>query len=140
MSGFSSYVLEKKSSCKLHRATLEVDNPEKNAMEMHRLFFQNPEIEGAVIFSSRSYVVAEFLEKYKLDNITLIGYDLLEKNVTFLKNNTISFLIAQRPEEQGYKGIKALIDHLLFRKQAKRINYTPIDILTQENIDFYWEF
>lgn len=140
MSGFSSYILEKKSGCKLHRATLEVENEEKNTKEMYRLFFDNPDIEGAVIFSSRSYVVAEFLEKYKLNHITLIGFDLLEKNIAFLKNNTISYLISQRPEEQGYKGIKALSDYILFKKQVNPINYTPIDILTQENIDFYLDF
>lgn len=140
MSGFSSYVLEKKDSCKLHRATLEVENPEKNEEEMHKLFFGNKNIEGAVIFSSRSYVVADFLEKYHLNHITLIGYDLLENNVECLKKNIISYLIAQRPEEQGYRGIKALSDYLIFKKQVNQINYTPIDIITQENIDFYSEF
>jgi Transcriptional regulators len=140
MSGFTSYISEKNENCKLYHSTLEDGEPEQNTLEMHRLFSQHPGIGGAVIFSSRSYVVAEFLEEHQMNHISLIGYDLLERNVNYLKRNTISYLIAQRPEEQAYRGIKALSDHLLFRKQINRINYVPIDILTQENIDFYLEF
>lgn len=139
MSGFSSYVLEKKNSSKLHRAALEVGNTGHNEKVIHQLLLQNPNIEGAVIISSRSFAAAEFFDKYKLSQIPLIGFDLLEENVRYLKKNVISYLIAQRPEEQGFKGIKALSDHILFKKPVSRINYTPIDILTQENIDFYSE-
>ena len=140
MAGFSEYVMEKRTGCKLHRVTLDAGNPDQNEGTMHKLFFSNKGIDGAIIFSSRAYVVADFLKKYNLNHITFLGYDLLEKNIVRLKDNTISYLIAQRPEEQGYKGIKALTDHLVFKKKINQINYTPIDILTQENIDFYLEF
>ena len=140
MAGFSKYISEKRTNCKLHRAILHADDPAQNEKTMNDLFFNNKGIDGAIIFSSRAYVVADFLKKHHLNHITFIGYDLLNKNVTRLKDNTISYLIAQRPEEQGYKGIKALSDHLVFKKKINRVNYTSIDILTQENIDFYSEF
>ncbi|MDR0230848.1 MAG: substrate-binding domain-containing protein [Dysgonamonadaceae bacterium] len=141
MAGFSEYVMEKRTGCKLHRVTLDAENPDQNEETMRNLFFGNKGIDGAIIFSSRAYVVADFLKKHNLNHITLIGYDLLDKNIVRLKDNTISYLIAQRPEEQGYKGIRALTDHLVFKKEIKPVNhYTPIDILTQENIDFYLEF
>ncbi len=136
MEGFNSYIREKEIDCRQHRATLAVNDEKKNELEMKRLFFENPKIEAAIIFSSRSYIVAEFLKNNNLNHIAMIGYDLLEKNVHYLKNNTISYLLAQRPEEQAYKGIKALSDHLIFKKQVSSVHYAPIDILTQENIDF----
>ena len=140
MSGFSEYIMEKLSCCKLHRVTLDAENPVQNEETMRNLFFNNKGIDGAIIFSSRAYVVADFLKKYNLNHIIFLGYDLLDKNIVRLKDNTISYLIAQRPEEQGYKSIKALTDYLVFKKTINQINYTPIDILTQENIDFYLGF
>ncbi|MDR1369839.1 MAG: LacI family DNA-binding transcriptional regulator [Dysgonamonadaceae bacterium] len=139
MDGFKSYVSKNNLSCKIVRGTLSANDQEENVSMMKKLFKENPDIKGAAIFSSRAYVVAGFLEKYKLNHVTMIGYDLLEKNVKYLKNNTISYLIAQRPEEQAYKGIKAFSEHFIFKKNVPQINYMPIDILTQENIKFYLE-
>ncbi|MDR3060829.1 MAG: substrate-binding domain-containing protein [Dysgonamonadaceae bacterium] len=140
MEGFKSYVDKHDERCKIVRGTLSANNPEENDAMMEKLFAENPDIRGAVIFSSRAYIVADFLERRKLNHVTMIGYDLLEKNVTYLKNNTIAYLIAQRPEEQSYKGIKAFSDSFIFKKEVHQINYVPIDILTQENIDFYLGF
>ena len=46
-------------------------------------------------------------------------------------------IIAQQPELQGLNGIKALCDHLIFKKDVTCINYMPIDLLTVETIDYY---
>lgn len=141
MAGFSSVMLEKKESCRLHRITLELGNPEKNEEAMVEIFLKKKSIEGAVIFSSKAYVVAEFLEKHQLkDKIAFIGYDLLERNVKCLKNDSIDYLIAQRPEVQGYRGVKALSDYLIFKKKVNMLNYMPMDILIHKNIDFYLNF
>ena len=140
MSGFVSHMMEKKESCHLHRTTLDFNCPEKNEQILYETFNKKPEIDGAVIFSSRAYVVAEFLKKYDMGHIKLIGYDLLERNVACLRNDSIAYLIAQRPEVQGYRGIKALSDHLIFKKPVEAINYMPMDILIHKNIDFYLGF
>ncbi len=140
MEGFKSYIEKNQQSCKVLRGTLSADDPEENEAMMKKLFAENPDIKGTAIFSSRTYAVAGFLEKYKMNHVRMIGYDLLEKNVEYLKNNTVSYLIAQRPEEQAYKGVKAFSDHFIFKKEVQQINYMPIDILTQENIEFYMEF
>ncbi|MDR2628334.1 MAG: LacI family DNA-binding transcriptional regulator [Dysgonamonadaceae bacterium] len=140
MAGFVSHIMEKKASCHLHRITLDIHDPKKNEQAMHDVFTGNPAIEGAVIFSSRAYVVAEFLKKYQLNHITLIGYDLLDRNIASLRNNSIAYLIAQRPEVQGYRAVKALGDHLIFKKKVEAVNYMPLDILINKNIDFYLGF
>ncbi len=139
MEGFQSYVGKFKKDCELVRVPLDAYEWDQNERIMENLFSENPDVEGAVLFSSRSYVIADFLEKHH-HHVTLIGYDLLEKNVACLRKNTIAYLIAQRPEEQAYRGIKAFSDSLIFKKQIQPINFAPIDILTQENIDFYLKF
>ena len=79
----------------------------------------------------------QYMQSRGKKDFNLIGYDLLERNVTCLKEGSISFLIAQQPELQGANGIKALCDHLIFKKEVTRINYMPIDLLTVETIDYY---
>lgn len=46
-----------------------------------------------------------------------MGYDLLERNVKCLMEGSVSFLIAQQPELQGFDGIKALCDYLIFKRK-----------------------
>ena len=41
---------------------------------------------------------------------------------------------------QGYCGVKALCDHVVFKKSVEPVKYMPIVILIKENIDFYFEF
>ena len=70
----------------------------------------------------------------------LVGYDLLFNNVELLKSGYVTHLIGQRPGLQGYCGVKALTDHIVFKKSRQKVKYMPIDILIKENIDFYFEF
>ena len=64
------------------------------------------------ISGSKSYQIASYLEEKGLKSINLIGYDLLEQNVKYLKSGITRFLIGQRPEEQTYKAIKKLFEFL----------------------------
>jgi LacI family transcriptional regulator len=98
---------------------------------------ENPEIGSIFITGSRSYLIATYLEKKGLKSINLVGYDLLDSNVQFLKSGITRFLIGQRPEEQTYKGIKKLFEYLSLHKIPEKIEYLPVDIVTSENVDFF---
>ena len=60
--------------------------------------------------------------------------------IVLLKSGDVHYLIGQRPGLQGYCGVKALCDHVVFKKSVDSVKYMPIDILIKENIDFYFEF
>jgi len=105
--------------------------------ELDKAFKANPGIKSIFITGSRLYLIALYLEKKGLKTIDLIGYDLLDSNVRFLKSGTTRFLIGQRPEEQTYKGIKKLFEFLSLHRIPDRIEYLPVDIVTSENIDFF---
>ena len=68
-----------------------------------------------------------------------MGYDLLEKNLHFLNENVITFLINQNPKGQGFWGIASLADHLVFKKEVPALKYLPLDIITKENLQYYIE-
>jgi LacI family transcriptional regulator len=93
--------------------------------------------EGIFVTNSRAFKVAQYLNDRKRQDILLIGYDLVEENLNFLENGTINFLIGQKPEEQGYKSVMAMFNTLIAGKNIERINYSPIDIIMKENIDYY---
>ncbi len=138
--GFVDYIKLHFPKCKTVLVELNAVKPEQNRIALQELLEKNPEISGAVIFNSLTYMVAGFIEQFNRTDIQIIGYDLLERNVEYLKKGVVNYLIAQRPELQGYRGVKALCDFLVFKHPVKQINYMPIDILTQENIDYYTSF
>ncbi len=83
------------------------------------------------------YQLGEYLRHAGRSMKGLIGYDLLKANVDLLKSGDVHYLIGQRPGLQGYCGVKALCDHVVFKKSVEPVKYMPIDILIKENIDFY---
>ena len=87
--------------------------------------------------SSGTYIVASILEKHGKNNIRLVGYDLLQENLNFMRSGVIDFLINQNPKRQAFLGISHLANHLLFRKQAPSLSLFPLEVITQQNLDSY---
>jgi len=84
--------------------------------------------------------VADYLERNNRKDTLLIGYDLIQENISFLDKGIINFLIGQNPEDQGYKSVLAMFNYLLLNKPVNKINYSPIDIIMKENINYYKNF
>jgi LacI family transcriptional regulator len=112
-------------------------SPESVRIALDRAFTKSPEIGSIFITGSKSYLIASYLQEKGLDSINLIGYDLLDLNVKYLKSGIIKFLIGQRPEEQALKGIKKLFEFLSLNKIPEKMEYLPVDIVTSENVDFF---
>lgn len=117
-----------------------LDDEVEREKQLEQFFTDNSNISAVVVFNSRVYEVAHVIEKLKLIQIRLIGYDLLKANADFLRKGIVTFLLAQRPEEQGYQGIMTLFNYLAFKKEIQKVQYVPIDILTKENLDYYINF
>lgn len=102
------------------------------------LLKEHPDIKAVFVTNSRVSTVAHYFEKPGLKNgILLIGYDFLEKNIDYLERNIIDFLICQKPEEQGYRGIKALHQSQVLGNPVEKVHFMPIDIITRENYEVY---
>ena len=67
----------------------------------------------------------------------LTNFRTIERNTQLLSEGVITALVAQRPERQGYEGIKSLCNHLLFKQHSEMVNLMPIDILLKENLKYY---
>ncbi len=100
----------------------------------------NKNIKGIFVTNSKVFYIGRLIEKYNLQNFKIIGHDLLKENIDFLRKGVVQFLICQRPEEQGYNAINKLFRHVVQKRNVSKENYTSIDIIIRENLDFYKEF
>jgi LacI family transcriptional regulator len=136
--GFLDYFAGSESK---HGKIINITIPEPSAESIRTslddLLAGNQKPGSVFITGSRSYQIAEYLINRRLTNINLIGYDLIEPNVKYLKQGYTKFLIGQRPEEQTYQGIRKLFDFLYLRRVPEKKEYLPVDIITSENVDFF---
>lgn len=134
--GFREYMKQHHPTCNILELNLHARKSDDRKM-LDEFFSNHPTVCNGITFNSKVYIIGEYLQENNIRDFNLIGYDLLDKNVACLRQGCVSFLIAQQPELQGLNGIKALCDHLIFKKEVEPVNYMPIDLLSKENIDFY---
>lgn len=137
--GFFNFIdhLKKRDNINTLSAEIDTTNNQEPEKSLKKLFSKNPDIKGVFVTNARVHQVARFICKYKYPEIYLGGYDLIAKNIHYLNKGVIDFLICQRPEDQGYKSIMVMFNYILTKIPVKKINYSPIDIVYKENIDYY---
>lgn len=135
--GFKQYMKEHHPSYTILELDLHAERNDEDNEMLNEFFRAHPTVNNGITFNSKVYIVGEYMQLHEKRNFNLIGYDLLERNIACLKEGSVSFLIAQQPELQGFNGIKTLCDYLIFKKEVTCINYMPIDLLTAETIDYY---
>jgi len=140
--GFMQYVKDNMLTDKLELINLEFneDNEDFNIEILRNAFATYTNITAAITFNSKVYRLAKYIETLNYKNVRIIGYDLLEQNVNYLKQGVISYLIAQRPNKQAYFTVQDMCKELIFDQKISRINYVPIDVLMKDNIDYYLNF
>ncbi len=112
-------------------------SPANVGSALEKVFGKHHGIRTIFMSGSKSHLIAGFMEDRGFNNVSLIGYDLLDKNIFYLRSGKIKFLIGQRPEEQTYKGVKKLFEFLSLNKTPDRMEYLPVDIISSENADFF---
>ncbi|MDO4162870.1 MAG: substrate-binding domain-containing protein [Bacteroides sp.] len=139
LEGFMEYIAEAHDAMVIHDVVLQKEDAEANRCILDEFFTLHPKVMLGVVFNSRVYQVADYLHESGRKLEGLLGYDLLQKNVDYLNSGEVNELIGQRPGLQGYCGVKALCNHVVFKKPVTPVKYMPIDILVKENISFYFE-
>lgn len=137
--GFEYWLDKFKYKGKVHKFFISL-NDKNREKKLNDFIILHPQVHAAVVFNSLSYELAGFFEKFQIHTIKIFGFDLIKKNIDYLKKGYIKFLISQRPKSQGYFSVKTLYKYLTFPfENINSVNFMPIDILMEENIDFYNE-
>jgi LacI family transcriptional regulator len=137
--GFLNFVNDMDKRDRMNTLSAEIDTtnnrePEKS---LKKLFSEYPDIKGVFVTNARVHQIAKFICKFKYPDLYLGGYDLVGKNLKYISKGVIDFLICQKPEDQGYRSVMIMFNYLLTKIPPQKVNYSPIDILFKENVDYY---
>ena len=127
--GFYAFFKEKKGLPKFNFTEINI----KSDIENQLIVDMFKDIDCIFIPNSRVYVVAKFIKENNLENIRIVGYELLKQNLEYLNKGIIDFLINQKPEEQGYRGINHLYKKVVLKESTDDLHYMPLEIILQEN-------
>ena len=94
-----------------------------------------PKIRGIFIDNSKAHWVGRILEENNMSEIKLIGFDLIEQNIRYLKKDIIDFIIFDYAENQGEQGLQILFDYVVMKKTVVKKIKMPIYIITKENLE-----
>lgn len=103
-----------------------------------KMIDENKDLKGIFVTNANTHMVAEYLLSNSAPKeIYVIGYDLVEDNIKYLREGGIDCLISQQSEGQGYEGLYALYRHVVLKEKVPKNIMMQIDIVLPENIDYY---
>lgn len=115
----------------------KVASTAKNLVKVRHKLIQILEMSekvGIFVTNSRAYLLPEILKEIDTNRVTIIGYDLNEKNKTLLEEEKIHFLLNQQPEWQGYNAAKGIFKVLTEGDSSALELDIPIEIFVKENL------
>lgn len=135
--GFNDYFIKNNISTKIENLKIEnLNNLDETKEKINSYLKKHTQIKGIFVPSSRIYTVIDSTDAALLKDIDLIGFDNTPQNIKCLINDTVSFLISQKPFDQGYEAIRILTDYLVHNKTPNIKTHLPIDILIKENVKY----
>ncbi|MGI9531666.1 LacI family DNA-binding transcriptional regulator [Lutimonas sp.] len=135
--GFNDYFSQ--NEIKFKTVTLSIDHfdqVDKTRDIINSFLQQNKSIKGLFVPSSRIAAIVDVIEPDLLEKMELVGFDNTEQNLRCLEDGTVSFVVSQKPFEQGYESIHLMSDYLVNGNVPAPVVYSPIEILTKENARF----
>lgn len=136
--GFREYFLSKKE-LSFQIETMNLTDPSQPAVEQELLkVISSGDLKGIYVSTSKgTSLIASFLHKNNRSDIKVVGYDMLQENIDYMKKGIIDFLINQNPKRQAFLGIHHLAGSLILRKPAPPEDLLPLEIITPVNLDSY---
>lgn len=137
--GFKDFFdrLENKSIEICYEVFEDFDDVEAVRAWINAWFAQQPRLNGFFITNSRAYKLAAALDPATQKRVKIVGFDLIEPNLSLLAENKIRFLINQNAWHQGYLAVMALVNKLVLKKDVPSHQYLPLDIVVRENVEYY---
>ena len=136
--GFRHYMKEHFPSIAITELILPMEGDRNTYDPLLDAFFDShPNVHHGITMCSKAHIVGDYLLRTKRQGVKIMGYDMVGKNETCLRQGTISFLIAQHAYMQGYNCVDTLFKSIVLKQEVPAINYMPIELLTKENVDFY---
>jgi LacI family transcriptional regulator len=135
ITGFTGYFSDNKIAIKsIMVNTYNLNDSNALKEKLGSILKKDPTIRGVFVPNSKISIFADCIEDLKTQKLSLIGFDGTEQNIKCLKEDKVSFLISQKPFNQGYNSIKLMTNYLIEKKKPQAKIYSPLEILTKENV------
>ncbi|NPA36136.1 MAG: LacI family transcriptional regulator [Chlorobi bacterium] len=133
--GFLSYFMDAGRNTGL-KISVEIPTPEQEDVtaKLNPIFKNNPGIGAIMVSSSKTYAIAKYLEQKGMKDVILVGYEIFDENIRYLKKRYIDFLIGQRPEEQGEKALLKLFNYIAYNSIPDKKEFQAVDIINCETL------
>ena len=111
------------------------DSPENNIQEIKQFLCENPMVKGIAVMISTGYMISDALAAENITDICVGGYDATHGNVRCIKEDSLTFIINQHPEQQGFNCLESILHYLLYGSKDDNTQETlSIDVVLKENI------
>ncbi len=136
--GFKDYFKDNEKDITIFRIDFKHFNDSDAVVHLMRQLLEDyPQLAGLFVANSRAHLVVESLQAIGAKGVKIVGFDLIEQNLRYLKNNQINFLINQNPLEQGFLGLVSFFKYLILKEPVEKTQYLPLDIVVKENVNYY---
>ncbi len=135
--GFKKY-FEDQNAAKMNVFTHSLSTDDSPSFKNQIRYFlgEYRDLSALFVTNSKAHLLVEELQGQD-KKCVLVGYDLLDENIHYIREGNIDFLIHQKPHRQAYLGVGHLAEHFLFGKSIPSKKLLPIDIVTSENLEYY---
>lgn len=136
--GFMDYLSARFPDTQVRNVVINPNNPTEARSVMDLAFEGIGKSANIVTLNSRIYLVGDFLKERGLNGLNVIGFDVLEKNISALRDGYVKYLIAQHSDREAMDSVITLTDFLVFGKHPHcQDNFSSVDLLSRYNYRFY---
>lgn len=136
--GFFDFFQKNEAGCSIRKAFIHMDNYAESEWNIRKFFEDNPKVSSAAVLDSRGHLIADAIKSIGRSDIRTVSFDLTHENRRCVLDGSITALICQNPEAQGFEALKTVIEYLIYGHCIKK-HTMPIDIVFKENVDLYSE-
>ena len=98
-----------------------------------------PAIDGIYVSNAAVGAVARVLSE-RDERPLVVGHDLTASSLASLQSGSIDFLITQHPALQTWEAMRLFWRYFAADIDLPKEQYLPIDVVGQENWEYYWEY
>ena len=111
------------------------DNPDNNILEINEFFRENPNVKGIAVMISTGYLISDALAAVSRADVCVGGYDVTDGNARCIREDSLTFIINQHPEQHGFNCVESLLHYLLYGSMDSNPHKAlSIDVVLKENI------
>lgn len=136
--GFNAFITEKFPDCTIYNFFIDPHNISDSEKELQAFLDTHPSLNLVTMLSSRIHLASGVLSRNRRENMRVIGFDNLDKNIAALKAGSVDIIIASKISRISRMAFCTLAEHLALKKEVSEKDcHLHLDILTRYNIENY---